>query len=203
MNYARPRTRRPRGPEAPPGPSALPEQVPRTALIARITDLAPAVRKVFEVHPAAEERGTWMSLTAHQLEALSALSGSSLTMGELCERLDISESAGTALSDRLVSRGMVVRGADPSDRRVVRLSLSDEARAMVERFRELKRSRIAEVLTVLDDAELEMLARVYERLLASSPGCGRSGRDRRDTGPTAEQRTARAAGASPDEERQQ
>ncbi len=117
-----------------------------------------------------------MSLTAHQLEALTALSGGSVTMGELCERLDISESAGTALSDRLVAHGMVEREADPSDRRVVRLSLSDEARAMVERFRKLKRRRIAEVLSVLDDQELEALAHVYERLVESASCSGRTGR---------------------------
>lgn len=112
-------------------------------------------------------------MTAHQLEALSALSAGELTMGELCERLDISESAGTALSDRLVARGMAVRESDPTDRRVVRLSLSDEARAMVGRFRELKRTRIAEVLSVLDDRELEALASVYERLSSGVP-CART-----------------------------
>lgn len=148
----------------------------RAELISRITEVAPSVRKVFEVRPSAEERATWMSLTAHQLEALTVLSGGGLTMGELCERLDISESAGTALSDRLVARGMVVRASDPSDRRIVRLSLSDEASGMVERYRALKRSRIAEVLSGLDDDELEALARVYERLLSSASCGGRSAR---------------------------
>lgn len=151
----------------------------RAALVTRITDLAPAVRKVFEVRPSAEERGAWMSMTAHQLEALSALSDGSLTMGELCERLDISESAGTALSDRLVSHGMAHREHDPSDRRVVRLSLSDEARAMVDRFRALKRTRAAEVLAVLDDEELSALARVYERLVERAPAGIRSAKSRR------------------------
>lgn len=144
----------------------------RAASISRIIEVSPAVRKLFEVRPSAEERGNWASLTAHQLEALSVLSRGTVTMGELCERLDISESAGTALSDRLVTHGMAVREADPSDRRVVRLSISDEARAMVERFRKLKRKRIAEVLFVLDDDELDALARVYERLVKSSSCLG-------------------------------
>jgi DNA-binding MarR family transcriptional regulator len=158
----------------------------RAGLITRVTELAPAVRKLFDVRPRSDERATWMSLTAHQLEALSALSADSLTMGELCDRLDISESAGTALSDRLVTRGMVVRAADPSDRRVVRLSLSDEARGMVERFRGLKRAHVAAVLSVLGDADLEALARVYERLLASDPCGGRGSRARRSTDGTGE-----------------
>ncbi|MDA8311478.1 MAG: MarR family transcriptional regulator [Actinomycetota bacterium] len=140
----------------------------RATSISRITEVAPIVRKIFEVRPTGQEREKWMSLTAHQLEALTALSGRSATMGELCQRIDISESAGTALSDRLVAHGMVVRESDPSDRRIVRLSLSSEARAMVERFRELKRARIEEVLSALDDHELEALAGIYERLVAGA-----------------------------------
>jgi DNA-binding MarR family transcriptional regulator len=146
----------------------------RAALISRIADVAPAVRKLFEIRAGTDERAAWMSLTAHQLEALTALFGGSLTMGELCERLHISESAGTALSDRLVAHEMVVREADPSDRRIVRLSLSDEAHSTVERFRAMKRARIAEVLSVLDDDELAALVRVYERLLENGWNAGRS-----------------------------
>ncbi len=164
----------------------------RTELISRITEAAPAVRKVFEVRPSADERTAWMSMTAHQLEALTALSAGDLTMGELCERLDISESAGTALSDRLVARGMVVREADATDRRVVRLSLSGQARAMVERFREMKRTRIAEVLSVLDDSELEALATVYERLLSGASCGGRTAGTAEATGTAAAAGTAAA-----------
>jgi len=138
----------------------------RDQLVARIADMAPAVRRVFEVRPSREERTRWSSLTVHQLEALVALQQGSLTMGKLCEHLDISESAGTALSDRLVARGMVVREVDLSDRRVVRLSLSKEARAMVDRFQSLKRKRIAEVLAGIDDEDLVTLIRIHERILA-------------------------------------
>jgi DNA-binding MarR family transcriptional regulator len=150
-----------------------PETVDGTArdqLVARFTDMAPAMRRLFEMRPSREERSAWLSLTAHQLEALAALEKDSLTMGELCERLDIAESAGTALSDKLVARGMVSREADAADRRVVRLSLTDEARAMVGRFRALKRLRIAEALSVLDHEDLATLVRIHEQLLAGA-GC--------------------------------
>lgn len=131
--------------------------------------MVPAMRRLFEVRPRGEARAAWGSLTAHQLEALAELKRGSTTMGELCTSLDISESAGSALCDRLVARHMVVREADETDRRVVRVRLSDEARATAERFSELKRRRIAEVLAVLDDADIAALERIHRQLLASEP----------------------------------
>lgn len=125
------------------------------------------MRRLFDVRPSPEERARWRSLTVHQLEALAELQQGNLTMKELCQRLDISESSGTALSDRLVAHGMVTREADESDRRVVRLALSDDARAMVQRFQALKRDRIAEVLAGLGDDDLASLARIHETLLAA------------------------------------
>ena len=134
-------------------------------------DLAPRVRRIFEIPPDARERQALLTLTVHQLDALAALEHEDLTMRELCQRLAISESAATALSDRLVSRGMVARHADPRDRRVVRLALTDDARSMVERYREIKRRRATDVLSTLSKDDLAALARIYETLLsgAASP----------------------------------
>lgn len=146
-----------------------PANAAREALVARVMELAPLVRRRFEVRPGSQGRATWRSLTVHQLEALVALDEASLTMGELCERLAISESAGTALCDRLATRNMVARAVDPSDRRLVRLSPTGAARSMAERYRELKRRRIAEVLAVLDGDELAALARIYEAVLGRDP----------------------------------
>lgn len=142
----------------------------RDQLIASIASMAPAVRRLFDVRPRAEARAAWGSLTAHQLEALAELKRATLTMGELCERLDISESAGSALCDRLVARGMVVREPDDTDRRVVRVSLSKDARATAERFQTLKRHRVAEVLAALDDEDIAVLERIHRRLLEGEPG---------------------------------
>lgn len=140
----------------------------REHLVDRLLELAPSVRRAFEVR-LSEERAQWLSLTGHQLEALAALKEGSLTMRSLCERLDISESAGTALSDRLVARGMVARELDSSDRRVVRLALTDQARAMVERYCQLKSSHAARLLSTLGQDDLERLVQIYETLVSTSP----------------------------------
>ncbi len=133
----------------------------------RLLELAPSIRRAFEVR-LSEERAQWLSLTGHQLEALAALREGNLTMRSLCERLDISESAGTALSDRLVARGMVERETDPSDRRVVLLALTDAARTMVERYRQIKSHHVAKLLSTLSREDLENLVRIYETLVSVS-----------------------------------
>jgi len=46
-----------------------PASATRAALIARITEVAPGVRKLFEVRPSAEERVAWMSLTSGAVHA--------------------------------------------------------------------------------------------------------------------------------------
>lgn len=139
----------------------------RDALVERFMALAPTVRRGFDVRLGQSDRSEWLSLTGHQLEALTALEEGSLTMRSLCERLEISESAGTALSDRLVARGMVAREPDPADRRVVRLALTGDARSMVERYRATKRARVTEVLSALDRDDLERLVTIYETLAAA------------------------------------
>ena len=133
----------------------------------RLLELTPSIRRAFEVR-LSEERAQWLALTGHQLEALAALKEGSLTMRSLCERLDISESAGTALSDRLVARGMVARETDPSDRRVVRLALTDQATTMVERYRQLKSGHAAQLLSTLSHDDLERLVEIYETLVSAS-----------------------------------
>lgn len=140
----------------------------RAALTARVIELMLPMRRMFEVQPDDEQRAKWRSLTIHQLEALVVLDRGSVTMRALCDHLDISESAGTALVDRLVARGMVERHTDPADRRLVRVALSDEARAMTEQYRALKRDRAAEALSVLSSEDLATLVRICEAITAPS-----------------------------------
>jgi len=53
------------------------------------------------------------------------------TMKDFSERLGVSQSTVTQLADRLVKRGLVDRLADPADRRVVRLRLSETGRRIL------------------------------------------------------------------------
>lgn len=146
----------------------------RVVLAGRLVDLLHDLRRDLRVRLSPAQRAEWGSLTIHQLEALVALDRGGLTMRELCAELDITESAATALSDRLVARGLVERQGDARDRRLVRLALSDEARAVAQRYRELVGERARAVLATLSSGDLAALVRICAAL-AGRPDGGPSG----------------------------
>ena len=53
-------------------------------------------------------------------------------MKDFSEEMQVSQSTVTQLADKLARRGLAERHADPDDRRVARLRLSESARAMME-----------------------------------------------------------------------
>lgn len=59
---------------------------------------------------------------------LARTPGESLTAGELARAVALSSGGGTRLVDRLEAAGLVVRGADTADRRVVRVGLTAAGR---------------------------------------------------------------------------
>lgn len=74
--------------------------------------------------------------TMPRFDVMAALhrSDSELTMTELSQMLLVSNGNTTAVVDRLVKAGLVVRRASESDRRIVKVALTDEGRR---RFAEL------------------------------------------------------------------
>jgi DNA-binding MarR family transcriptional regulator len=148
--------------EAPEGTQAgAPE---RTVLVARLLELAAELHRTFKVSVSSEMRQRFGGLTLHQLDALMALERSPLAMRALAERLEISESAATALADRLVAHGLVERQVDPRDRRSVRLVLSDEAAELTRAFRGRQRAHAEGVVRVLSTEQLADLVGLLERL---------------------------------------
>ena len=84
--------------------------------------------------------------------------------GELAKQLGVGESAATAVVDRLVRQGLVLRRDDPSDRRVVRLALSDEGHSVVTELHKRACSKTAGLLSVLSDDQLGQLVGIMETL---------------------------------------
>ncbi len=134
------------------------------ALVVDLLEALREFRRTLRAHIGTVQRTEWGSLTIHQLDALVALDERSLTMGELCGELDITESAATALSDRLVSRGLVERCGDPRDRRLVRLCLSQQARDLAKRYRETLYGQARAALSTLGAEELTALRRLCDAL---------------------------------------
>jgi len=119
-------------------------------------------------------------LTVPQLRALSMVAeqpGS--TMGGLARSLGIRINAATGLADRLVHQGLLEREADPDDRRLVRLRLTESGRRAREACRRERRRRVKEALRHLSAAEREQIAGalllLHRALDAGVPSARRGG----------------------------
>jgi len=141
---------------------------PRDALVDRYFELQPQMQRRFNLGLHRELREELHSVTVHQLGVLLLLRSGSVSMRELSKELDVSESAATAVTDRLVRQGLVERQDDPADRRVVRLALSGAGASLVTKLHETACRRTATLLAVLSDEQLAQLISVMETLDAAS-----------------------------------
>ena len=91
-----------------------------------------------------------------------------LTVGELSQRMMVSNGNVTGLVDRLVEQGLITRRPSPKDRRAQLVSLTAEGRRF---FRAMARANgdwIADLLADLSGQEIEMLMRLLAKTKASA-----------------------------------
>jgi DNA-binding MarR family transcriptional regulator len=87
-----------------------------------------------------------------------------VTLGELAELERVASPTITKVTGILQERGLVEKVTDPNDRRFVRVELTGEGKALVERSRARKTAWLARQLHDLSDDELERLAAAAEVL---------------------------------------
>jgi DNA-binding MarR family transcriptional regulator len=97
------------------------------------------------------------------------------TMGKLSERLGVRQNALTQAADRLVKHGLAERLSDRSDRRIVRLRLTETGSAWVRDRRERRHEHLGALWAELNDSErqeflhaVHVLQAVAERLNSRS-----------------------------------
>ena len=115
-------------------------------------------------HRADWDVGPWLKLemSTPQFKALLLISEEEgIRMRELARKMGGSFSNATVLVDRLVERGLVERLAEPQDRRVVLVRVSEEGRSLIEQLVTSWRTLSASLLEALDP---EDLAKVREAL---------------------------------------
>jgi DNA-binding MarR family transcriptional regulator len=91
-----------------------------------------------------------------------------MTLGELSQRMMVSNGNVTGLVDRLVEQGLITRRPSPKDRRAQLVSLTAEGRRF---FRAMARANgdwIADLLADLSSEEIEMLMRLLAKTKASA-----------------------------------
>jgi DNA-binding MarR family transcriptional regulator len=141
---------------------------PREVLVDRYCELQPQMQRRFTALVHRELREDLHAVTGHQLSVLTYLRGQSVTMRELAKELDVGESAATAVVDRLVRQGLVARRDDPTDRRVVRLALSDTGESLVTKLHATACRKTANLLVSLSDDQLAQLVATMEMLEAAA-----------------------------------
>ena len=101
----------------------------------------PAPQEQMENLPLAQMRLMWTIY--HSKEA---------SMKDLAERLQVSQSTVTQAADKLVKRGLIERIADPVDRRVVRLKMSEGGGALIGESDAARREFLNEVWKSMPDS---------------------------------------------------
>ncbi len=160
--------------------AANPSAAARAELVEEFLRLRPRLQRHFAFSKPASLREELAEVTLHQLEAVLVLERGALAMRELARELEVTESAATALADRLVRLGLVERHADPTDLRLVRLALSPKAERLAADMEEHRRSTIGRALEPLSDGQLCQLIDLLDTLLVAEVRNQPSGEPRQE-----------------------
>lgn len=86
------------------------------------------------------------------------------TSTQCAQALGVAGSSITRLADRLDASGHLVRGADPDNRSVVTLELTEAGRRVVRKVTDRRRKELSKVLDRLDPAERAACASALQKL---------------------------------------
>jgi DNA-binding MarR family transcriptional regulator len=97
------------------------------------------------------------NITVEQFHILRRIHKGSDSVSMLAEAKQISRPAISRVVDVMVNKGLVTRNQDPSDRRYVRLSLTDEGNTLLEAIFGKNRDWMAGKLASLEEDELKTI----------------------------------------------
>lgn len=112
-----------------------------------------------------------LELSLSQIKLLHHLEdgSSELTLKEAAESVHVSLPAASRMVDDLVRRGYVVRNEDAEDRRMKRVRLTDDGRAVIRRLNAARLSGFESFAQTLTETEHEQLAQALATLLEQRP----------------------------------
>ncbi|MEY9845093.1 MarR family winged helix-turn-helix transcriptional regulator [Streptacidiphilus sp. MAP5-3] len=141
------------------------ESIPADPLTPEVVDLMAALVGVF--HKEYEEAASARSLTGAQAKVLALLRRGPMPMRQIAQTLSCEPSNITGIVDRLEARGLVARQADPEDRRVKRVAVTEPGAAAAAELRaSLNFAR--EPLAALTPEERLQLRDLLQRMLAGA-----------------------------------
>jgi DNA-binding MarR family transcriptional regulator len=98
-----------------------------------------------------------VTLPRFDLMAQLDKSAGGMTLGELSQRMMVSNGNVTGLADRLVALGLLDRRASPNDRRVQLVSLTAEGRKAFRTMARAHENWVAEIFADLGESDIETL----------------------------------------------
>jgi DNA-binding MarR family transcriptional regulator len=109
-----------------------------------------------------------LELSLTQIKLLQQLEDASheLTLKEGAELVHVSLPAASRMVDDLVRRGFVERNEDLDDRRMKRVSLTGEGRAVIDRLNAARLNGLEQFVQHLTDGQRRVLAKALAQLLA-------------------------------------
>lgn len=127
-----------------------------------ISDVSRLLRRRFD------ERARALGATRTQWKALAHISrNEGLHQGGLAELLEVEPITLCRLVDRLEEAGMVERRRDPADRRAWRLFLTDKARPVLDRMRDIADELTEQTLAGVSPGQVAALTATLEHIRAN------------------------------------
>jgi DNA-binding MarR family transcriptional regulator len=113
----------------------------------------------------AKEQATKHGVTATQLNTLKLLQNvGDLSLSDLSKRMSATNSAVTGLVDRMVEAKLVAREQSAEDRRVWKIRLTPEGRAMAKKVDVAPWDILKDAVSALPAAELDQLLKTLSKL---------------------------------------
>ena len=124
-----------------------------------VSDVARRMRYLFDsrTRPLGITRAQWRMLVTIAIREAPSQS-------ELADIIDVERITMCRMIDRMVEAGMVERRADPSDRRVWRIHLTEKAMPLVDRINEIAREFEKDFLAALEPDERTQLVHLLGRV---------------------------------------
>ncbi|WP_129310865.1 MarR family transcriptional regulator [Streptomyces sp. L2] len=136
---------------------------PDSVLAEQLLRLTRRVHRIQKRH--LERRDLGVTPAQSRLLRTLAHYGAAPRMADLAEHLEVVPRAVTTLVDGLEASGKVRRVADPTNRRVTRIELTDEGRATLRELRGARRSAAEEILAPLSQEQRTVLGGLLEALI--------------------------------------
>jgi DNA-binding MarR family transcriptional regulator len=119
----------------------------------------------FLVHDMLERLAAAHGVSLAQIRLLGVLRDRRPTMHELARLLELDKSSVTGLVDRAQRRGLVARVPSDTDRRSVRVELTEAGRALVRRVGAAFEADVADAITALTPRQRDTLSGLVSRVL--------------------------------------